>query len=798
MKNQSKAEPNIETVELSVIDPHIKKNRQVNAESSIKKSQQGNADKKINKNQQGNTDTSIKKSRPAHPDTSVKKSQQAYTDTSVKKSQQVITDTSIKGSQQANTDTSIKKSQQANTTDTTIQKSQLGNADLNVKNIQQNSTDPNVKRTLSQTKLSKITARKQQQLKKLEEIVHKYNEKSEKTNDDLKKSSRTACDKSQIPIPNQLKGKKTKKVLNASEIDQLISEDIQDMNSSDISTEKVKIDSVKTSSGGSAMNKKHKADKNNRKINLVKEISMSLDSLEDCPTATGTNQNRNCQSIGINTLSCVACVIHDNPDKKKAYKKTKSNKDTKSGKEFENNMISEPKVELLYKNPIISNSLERGYDRDPYIIDHSANSNFDNTIVTPSTSENFIPDEIEPITDFIPDEIEAITDFIPDENEAITDFIPDEIEAITDFIPDETEAITDFDNQNIIDNNFNLYIEEGVDIQISNQNITESNRDSISEKLEEDNHSLTEENYDRESVELSCDSIENKFDDDNIAESNEIECRHGSGETYTKFTEDPADLEEFMNITDKLLSNDLSERECSNIAKGINSLHTPTANSIEAINQQVSDDAISEPPKHQFSDTFQDLKDHLRELLEGAGNSVSQVLKKTEDIDKDTTSNNTSDVSKNVRDMEHITVYQLQFYEKTAESDERKDADEEPPRLKLPSISESNKPGDKVERNKKKMKNIYKPKKKFKMLGEQTRFNKEYQTFIVNQNSNENSDGQSETSEPALKLPRIENKRLDYLFAHFLFFHFSSTTVHILFSCMCLFVAIIMYVFRSV
>lgn len=651
-------------------------------------------------------------------------------DSHIKKKQRNNTDSAIVKNQQANADSSTKKSQTGNTS-TFINKGQLDKIDSNVTNVQQNSTHPNaknirqnsteqnIKRTVSQTKLHKINARKQQQLQKLEEIVHKFNEKSQNTND-LKKASKSSCDKSLIPIRNHLNVNKTKKVLNNCDIDQLISEDIRDMNYSEISSEKVKTHSVKTPSEASETNKKNK---DMKKIKMVKEISMSLDSLENGPeSSTGSNQIRDSQPVGINMLSCVPCVIHDNPEKKKANRKNKI--DTKTANQLEYDAISELKVELLYKNPVISNSVD--LDRDPYITivtKESINSNFGTSIVSPSTSDNYIPDEI--------------------------------------------EAITDFDNQEITDNALKSPTED-VDSVFSNQNICKSNRDLISEKVDEDIiHNVTEvqfeENYERDSVELSCEFEENKFDDDNVTEIDEIECRHGSGETYTKFTEDPADLEEFMNITDMLLSNDLSEKECSNIDKDVNSLHTPTANSIEAINQQISDVARDESPKHQFSDTFQELKSHLRELLEGAGNTVSEVLKKTDETNKDSESN----VNRIACDMEHITVYQLQFYEKSTAADEQNDADDKP-RLKLPSITESNKPGDKVECNKKRMKNLYKPKRNCKMLGEQTRSNKEYQTFIVNESSNDNSDGESEASEPVLKLPRIENRRLDY-FAQFPF-----------------------------
>lgn len=458
---------------------------------------------------------------------------------------------------------------------------------------------------------------------------------------------------------------------------------------------------------------------------------MSLDSLEECPLTAGS-VDRNCNSVGINTeLLCVPCVIHNTLDQKKNSKKNTNNIKEKISARDPDNNISEPKVELLYKNPTILNSVELKikdkYEKDTYDKQSLINSNFERSIVTPSTSGNLMSDEL--------------------------------------------ESTTDINSQEILETDLNLQIEEEVEIKISNINISESNRDTSSEKIDEDIHCLSEEhfeeNYEHDiSGELFNDSIENKFDDENNTESQEIECRHGSGETYTKFIEDPADLEEFMNLTDKLMKNDHPEQEFSSVDKDIDNFHTPKTNSIEAINKQ-SDINNTDPPKHVYSDTFEELKNNLRDLLEGAGGTINDV-KKTDENYKDKSSKYMCDTNRNICDMEHITVYERKFSENNF--DEMKPTNEENHPFKLPSIKESNKPGTKVECNKKRMQKLYKPSRKYKMLGEQTRTHKEYQTFIVKQNSNENSDGQSVSSDaPPFKLPRIENKRLDYFVCPFPF-----------------------------
>ncbi|PZC78883.1 hypothetical protein B5X24_HaOG217077 [Helicoverpa armigera] len=683
---------------------------------------QSNTDPQIKSNTKNCSEQNTKKREPSSTDLNNKKAQQSKVESNVKKSKSKP-EPSVKKVQLSSADPSIKN--HPVNTDLNITKRQPSTTDLIRKKIQQSNTDPNIKNIITQPKpKNKIIARKQQQLKKLEEIVSKYSEKSLSITDDMK-DTKSSRDKSQIPVPKKFSvGKTTKE--KSLDIDKLISDDIRESNPSHI----MKNNSAKPPSETSepVKNRTDRDKKNKSKSKKVaKETSMSLDSLEECSTTARSDRNR--QSIGINTeLLCVPCVIHDNLDQKKSARKSKSNKKgNKSARDTENSTTSEPKVELLYKNPTILGSCERNYERDSYVTrDILINPNFDSTVVTPSTSGNYIPEEL--------------------------------------------ESVTDLKNRENIDMNLNLRIEEDIEIEIPK--ISDSNTDSISEKIEEEIHCLSEEhfeeNYEQDvSVELSYnDSIENKSDE-HITESNEIECRHGSGETYTKFIEDPADLEEFMHITDKLLSHDRTEPDRSSVAKDVDSFHTPKTNSIEAINEQTSQATIKESPKHHFSDTFEELKSNLRELLQGAGNTVSEAMKNAENVNEDVSAQNTSDRS--ICDMEHITVYELKFYEK--KPDEHNSDDDKVPQFKLPSITESNKPGDKVGCNKKRMQKIYKSNRKYTMLGEQTRNNKEYQTFIVNQNSNENSDGHSVSSvdAPPLKLPRIDNRSSNNVVSESLF-----------------------------
>ncbi|XP_026726609.1 uncharacterized protein LOC113493021 isoform X2 [Trichoplusia ni] len=611
----------------------------------------------------------------------------------------------ISSAQQSNTDTNIKKASR-------------------LSSVQESNTDPNIKKNAILNKQkNKLLAKKQQQLKKLQEIASKYSQQNQESKED-KKSLKSARDKSQIPVPKKSSGKKAIKEI---DIDRLIEEDINEMVSPNLVSDKIKITPTKTPSEASP-NNKHKPEKKVRiktkTVKIVKETSMSLDSLEECPPTT--RSDRTCQSIGINTeLLCVPCVIHDNPDQKKrkeesSKKHKSSNKEKKSHKDLEVLNVAEPKVELLYKNPIIVSSSEKQikekYERNSYAKLDLINSIFDSSIVTPSTSGNLASDEI--------------------------------------------ESTTDFTNQEFREGKFNLNIHFDEEIEMSNPSISEVNKHSSRDKIDEDIHRLSEErfehNYEHDiSAELSNESLANKFEQNN-PESKELECRHGSGETYTKFIEDPADLDEFMSLTDKLLSNEQAERDNACMAKDVDDFHTPKTNSIEAINRQISEEVLPELPKQQYSDTFEELKRNLQDLLVGAGSGESKDLKNPDENEESKSDKNSPDNNRSICDMEHITVYELKFYDRKPDE---KPLEVETPRFKLPSIMESNKQGNKVECNKKRMQKLYKPNRKYKMLGEQTRKNKEYQTFIVKENLNDNSDGQSVSSDaPPLKLPRIENK----------------------------------------
>ncbi|XP_075980648.1 uncharacterized protein LOC142979544 isoform X8 [Anticarsia gemmatalis] len=615
--------------------------------------------------------------------------------------------------------------------------------------VQQSSTDPNIK----QSKQKKMNPKKQQQLNKLEQLANKYKDKMEESKEDKKEQLKKIADKSQIPIPKKVSLKKLEGNWNRNV--PIKKQDQEVHNSPSTSADKSKTISLKAPSEVSVVKKNDipdKEKKTKRKVRrdtkkIVKENSMSVDSLEECPpNSNRSNNERNCQSIGINTeLLCVPCVIHDNVDQKKeniTQKKVAKKTNKNPMKDFCE--PDEPKVELLYKNPTIVNSNMN--DRTvPYIKEDFSNSNF----ISPSTSGNFMSDEVESAVDL--NHCQTL--------ETTNNLKATHLESRHTDMTYENDGINQLDAKSA--NNTIYEVQE----------LPEKRYQNDYEPIEEEIHSLSqerfEENYEHDvSAELSNDSIEQRYVEDNANELNEIECRHGSGETYTKFTEDPADLQEFMNFTDKLLNNDINEEESCNVDKELDNFHTPKTSSIEAINSQ--DIQIAEPAKHYFSETFEELKSNFKEImLQNSNNVESETLKKTDKVADNDTDENVCEASREVHDMEHITVYKLKFYEQKIE--ENKSIEEVIPQFRLPSISETTTPGRRVECSKKKMQNIYKSNRKYKMLGEQTRSNKEYQTFIVKQNV-DNSDAQSVCSDaPPLKLPRIEKKSSNNIVSESLF-----------------------------
>ncbi|XP_060804885.1 uncharacterized protein LOC106134326 isoform X6 [Amyelois transitella] len=585
--------------------------------------------------------------------------------------------------------------------------------------VQTSSTDPNIKKSANQNK-TRLNVKKQQQLKKLEELANKYKEKSVKEAADI--SNKKTVDKSQIPLVKKKDVGSFKRNNNQS---------CESVSTSDVKSEvgvmkqtKTKLRIATKIQEKSVMNSnaKEKAKVKIRKLSgkLAKENSMSLDSLEDA----SKKSDKNCQSIGINTeLLCpsIPCIIYENPEMKKSSKNRKTrSKEINNVLKLTDTCTPEPKIELLYKNLTVVSScdIEAKLDsvKESFSKEYNTTTESNDYITTPSMSD------------------QLISDFTDSTSNIFKGNIPS--------VDVGGQKVDTFANVK-----FNSQITEET-YQVSEQNCGESQYPSV-ENLEE--------NYGRDiSAETFNDSIEqngdNEFVEDNFS-------RHGSGETYTKFTENADDLEEFLNITDKMISNK-SHNNMSEIEKEMENICTPKTNSLEAINSNSLENMAADSEKHIFSDTFQELKNNLKELLKSANR---------ESVETDTLVTNIDETSKNVCDMEHITVYGLKFYDNVASGpseqklipenmalqlEEKYVQENKVPLLKLPNISENNKFENKLKCNKKRMQRIYKPNRKFEMLSQQNRA----KTFIKNEQE-ENSDGQSITSEaPPLKLPRIENK----------------------------------------
>lgn len=584
--------------------------------------------------------------------------------------------------------------------------------------------------------------KKQQQLKKLEKIAQKYSEKKEKHEENKKR------ERSLIPIPRKNTDKNaleqddnletatntklpSKEIKECVPIDNVVKNELKldkcqnlyvdkslkNMNKDSkprvVGIQKNNLSNLlkeasspvreiikEPSRKEQKMKSKHKEA---RKI--IKESTMSLDSLEE----SQQDSARNCHSIGINTeLLCVPCVIHDNAEQKLSARMTKKYYKTSSD-------TIEPKIELLYKNPVIVSSCETQC-REPFDSGDSKEnvSIFDSSTYTASNSSNFVMDNIDPTVKY-----------------------------------DESDNVLN----SFLTNTF-------VNKVLNNDKI--ENKTTKDLKSEDDNE-IFDENYERDVSNdkiLNC-SVEHKSDAEH---SHRIECRFGSGETYTKFTENQADLDEFINLTDKMIVNHNFDGELFEIDKDINGMHTPKTNSLDSINKSDMTNEESPQSKVKFSDTFAELKNNFKKLLDTAGGGIKEALNESNFPDKSII----EDVDNTVKvcDMEHITVYGLKLYEQKTIVDTKatSDTQDSPKDFKLPSIAENNKPERKSVCNKKRMQRIYKPNRKYKMLADQKRSTKDNQTFIVN--SDDNSDNQSVSSEaPPFKLPRIEINatRLEYI-----------------------------------
>ncbi|CAH4029981.1 unnamed protein product [Pieris brassicae] len=535
----------------------------------------------------------------------------------------------------------------------------------------QSKTDPINKQ--HDQKKPRLNVRKKKQLKKLEEIAEKHKERSEKIIAN-QKSIKEKIAASKIPIRNQHKTQITN-------CDDVLKQELN-IEEEEVSVAKLKPKSNDSKKKSISSKSSRQKDNNLRKepVKKLKESTMSLDSLEDCPPKSDREQTS--QSIGINTellCPCVPCVIHDTSSHKTKSKKRSSSTTNKTlvdktDELLENTItVPSPSVELLFKNLTMVSSCDISTD---------LREQNDHDDIAHNLSENSIPN-----------------------------------------YPTETKELCK-------NPAYEVNVQEKHDIEYEVDSITEC--DNVNEPTQMENYDLSgeifEENYERD---LSEDSFEcdNKKETEIKEEENEsnLISRHGSGDTYTKFMDNPDDLEEFLTLTDNMMT---CETKCQeDLSKDIEDLHTPKTNSIESICLKNND---NNPIKHNFSESFEELKNNFKDLLQGAQEFPSS----------------NSEETKKVSDLEHITVYELKFYE---HEESTKHVPMEPDKkIKLPSIAENNKGSQKGKNN---IASIYKDNRKVKM---QKRTDKDYQTYIIKERREESSD-----EAPPLKLPRIELKRLD-------------------------------------
>ncbi|CAH0725711.1 unnamed protein product, partial [Brenthis ino] len=553
--------------------------------------------------------------------------------------------------------------------------------------VQQTKTDPNVNKKDAQKPINRLNVKKRKQLKKLEEIANKYAEKNKNTQEKSNEKSynksvnkNEISSKSQIPVPKKVMLKEAKQIEN-----ELCSESKSD-HSKNIHESNVQL---------SKPSPKTKTKEKQYSSKKIKESTMSLDSLDE---PIDTKQRKNCQSVGINTellCPCVPCVIHETDNTPLTKKQNNNIKFTanvvnlKYSKKDDLNQV----VELLYKNPNMVSSCDieiKKINEDINLNETESAKYFSKQSVT-DTCKSFNDNQF----------------CIKEDSVKITNAIENTV------IPDVAES-----KQIILEN--------------SNDNISHLSIENIEENYE---HDLSEENFE--------DSFDDKKNISNEEEDSKNRiCRHGSGDTYTKFSEDPADLEEFLSLTDKMIDDhEKREAQKSDIEQCIENIHTPRTNSMESMIKDVADkkEIVSPRLKPLFSDTFEELKSNLKDIL-NVGSDETDIINNNKNVD----------ANKKNCDMEHITVYGIKFYDRepTVISDSENEL-----KLKLPSISENNKC---TRKDVKKKSNIYKVNKKCKMLGQHKRSDSDYRTFIIKENQEEISDGV-----PPLKLPRIDNKRLD-------------------------------------
>ncbi|XP_048482547.1 MATH and LRR domain-containing protein PFE0570w-like [Plutella xylostella] len=434
---------------------------------------------------------------------------------------------------------------------------------------------------------------------------------------------------------------------------------------------------------------------------LKNESTMSLDSLDDHPSVVNLNSAaKRCQSIGINTeLLCIPCVIHDSIQEKNVLTKCRGKITDKVKEEYEDNLS----MHMLFKNPMMTSSCDiQSRKLEQELIENTSSKSILSTKVNISNDTLTLSDEI----------VSYTTMQRTDAQETMSSVNAESYNS-------ETTPFT------------NDIIHELSEIDISKS----LNENNIEIPLNTDQHN-SEENFD-DSVEDNNNCIINTYDDDD--DENIVTSRHGSGETYTKFTENPNDFEEFMNETDKMIELKKHEIEIDNPCFD---LHTPNTSSLISMNKSLNDDVTErtkDTMKHNFSDTLKELKRNFQQLLKGAGDAM--------DVKKDE-SNQSEVINTKLKasDFEHITLFGVNDVDK--EKLETLSLNEE---VKLPTIHE------KRVIDKKRVQRIYKPNRKYKMLGEGSKNKNDFKTFIVQEHT-EDSDSQSITAEaPPLKLPRIDN-----------------------------------------
>lgn len=563
--------------------------------------------------------------------------------------------------------------------------------------IQQSCTDPNIPKQVQNKPKNRINVKRQQQLKKLDEIAYKYNQRLQHSKDKVKADDNNDEGKSQIPVFKK-KGvpmkEKMKNVVNSA---QSVKEDIK---RKIVAGNKNKITASPVRNQNESRTRPKQV-KKNTKGNSAKESTMSLDSLDE--DKLNSNNEKYCQSVEMNTeLLCpsVPCKIYACPEQKRTEHSTKKSK-TKDSKT--NNLLSQPLnvpiIKLLYKNPNVNDNCDvRPKEINTTQINYS-------DIVRSDSNNSKVSVKIDSSSE----------------------------------LKSELQNISEAHSNNGENTISPQYSCQG---SLNKQNSDEKYDDLYNLSAEE-----FDDNYEHDlSADLSNDSVEQE----DIGQANKDISRHGSSETYTKFSEEPADLEEFYNLTDKIISSKTVDQK---VDEDVNKLHTPNSVSLEALNRNESNLVHISTTKHKFSDTLEELKHNLKEILNVANDDK---------IKNDNT-------QRDVHDMEHITVFGLKFYEEN-NSTENKHCGKSSIELKLPSISETNNMMQKEQCIRNKLK-ASKTNRKYVAFDKQNRNNIEYKTFIVNDHQDDNSDGQSISSEaPPLKLPRIELKRLfclTLLLSHF-------------------------------